>query len=82
MISFALKIAVVALHVFLGMGKTRTGNEQDTVLVWGVGGWVGAYAVQYAKCVSNLSNAVPSFGRFSWFGRLATLSTQQCLLVI
>ncbi|OCK76155.1 hypothetical protein K432DRAFT_419393 [Lepidopterella palustris CBS 459.81] len=60
LISFALKIAVVALHVFLGMGKTRTGNEQDTVLVWGVGGWVGAYAVQYAKCVGHAVHAAVS----------------------
>jgi NADPH:quinone reductase-like Zn-dependent oxidoreductase len=43
----------VALQLFLGMGKPNTGNADEKVLVWGAGGAVGTYAVQYAKSVSG-----------------------------
>jgi len=51
LLEFPLQTAVVALQVFLGMGKPSTGNVDEKVLVWGAGGAVGTYAVQYAKSV-------------------------------
>ncbi|ORY13420.1 oxidoreductase domain-containing protein [Clohesyomyces aquaticus] len=51
LIDFPLQTAVVALHLFLGMGKPGTGNSKEKVLIWGAGGAVGSYAVQYAKSV-------------------------------
>jgi len=35
------------------MGKPNTGNADEKVLVWGAGGAVGTYAVQYAKSVGH-----------------------------
>jgi NADPH:quinone reductase-like Zn-dependent oxidoreductase len=54
LIDFPLQTAVAALHLFLGMGKPGTGSAHEKVLVWGAGGAVGGYAVQYAKSVSLL----------------------------
>lgn len=34
------------------MGKPGTGREEEKILIWGAGGAVGSYAVQYAKSVS------------------------------
>ena len=48
---FPLQTAVAALHVFLGMGLPGSGNEKEKVLIWGAGGAVGSYAVQFAKQV-------------------------------
>ena len=51
---FPLQTAVAALHVYLGMevpgGRAATAQEEK-VLIWGAGGAVGGYAVQYAKSV-------------------------------
>jgi NADPH:quinone reductase-like Zn-dependent oxidoreductase len=52
LVDFPLQTAVAALHVFLGMGLPGSGKEKDKVLIWGAGGAVGSYAVQYAKSVS------------------------------
>jgi NADPH:quinone reductase-like Zn-dependent oxidoreductase len=52
LINFPLQTAVAALHVFLGMGVPGSGAEEEKVLIWGAGGAVGSYAVQYAKSVS------------------------------
>ncbi|KAI2480255.1 oxidoreductase domain containing protein [Pyrenophora tritici-repentis] len=51
LVDFPLQTAVAALHVFLGMGKPGSGNREEKVLIWGAGGAVGSYAVQYAKQV-------------------------------
>ncbi|KAF2864919.1 chaperonin 10-like protein [Massariosphaeria phaeospora] len=53
LIDFPLQTAVGALHLFLGMGKPGTGDAEEKVLVWGAGGAVGSYAVQYAKIVGH-----------------------------
>lgn len=53
LINFPLQTAVAALHVFLGMGVPGSGKEEEKVLIWGAGGAVGSYAVQYAKSVSG-----------------------------
>ena len=54
--NFPLQTAVAALHVFLGMSKSSsTPNPAlagEKVLIWGAGGAVGQYAVQYAAQVS------------------------------
>ncbi|KAL2046885.1 hypothetical protein N7G274_000903 [Stereocaulon virgatum] len=54
-LSFPLSTAVGALHVYGGMEKPGEGNsnahENEKVLIWGAGGAVGGYAVQYAKSV-------------------------------
>jgi NADPH:quinone reductase-like Zn-dependent oxidoreductase len=34
------------------MGVPGSGAEEEKVLIWGAGGAVGSYAVQYAKSVS------------------------------
>jgi NADPH:quinone reductase-like Zn-dependent oxidoreductase len=52
LIDFPLQTAVAALHVFLGMGVPGSGTVEEKVLIWGAGGAVGSYAVQYAKSVS------------------------------
>lgn len=52
LVDFPLQTAVAALHVFLGMGVPGSGKEEEKVLIWGAGGAVGSYAVQYAKSVS------------------------------
>ncbi|RAR09013.1 oxidoreductase domain containing protein [Stemphylium lycopersici] len=49
LVDFPLQTAVAALHVFLGMGKPGSGNEEEKALIWGAGGAVGSYATQYAK---------------------------------
>ena len=51
---FPLQTAVGALHVYLGMelpGKAPESVSNEKVLIWGAGGSVGGYAVQYAKSV-------------------------------
>lgn len=53
LVDFPLQTAVAALHVFLGMGTPGTGKEEERVLIWGAGGAVGSYAVQYAKQVGH-----------------------------
>lgn len=53
LIDFPLQTAVAALHVFLGMGKPGSGSNEEKVLIWGAGGAVGSYAVQFAKQVSG-----------------------------
>jgi NADPH:quinone reductase-like Zn-dependent oxidoreductase len=53
LVDFPLQTAVAALHVFLGMGVPGSGKEEEKVLIWGAGGAVGSYAVQYAKSVSR-----------------------------
>jgi len=53
LIDFPLQTAVAALHLFLGMGTPGSGDKAERVLIWGAGGAVGAYAVQYAKSVSR-----------------------------
>ncbi|KAF1844404.1 oxidoreductase domain-containing protein [Cucurbitaria berberidis CBS 394.84] len=53
LVDFPLQTAVAALHVFLGMGKLNSGKEDGKVLIWGAGGAVGSYAVQYAKQVGH-----------------------------
>ena len=53
LVDFPLQTAVAALHLFLGMGKPGTGSVDEKVLIWGAGGAVGSYAVQYAKSVSS-----------------------------
>jgi NADPH:quinone reductase-like Zn-dependent oxidoreductase len=57
LVSFPLQTAVAALHVFLGMGLPGSGSMDEKVLIWGAGGAVGSYAVQYAKSVSLITNA-------------------------
>jgi NADPH:quinone reductase-like Zn-dependent oxidoreductase len=45
---------VAALHVFLGMGlpgQRQATTPEQRVLIWGAGGAVGGYAVQYAQIV-------------------------------
>lgn len=54
MIDFPLQTAVAALHAFLGMGLPGSGKEDEKVLVWGAGGAVGSYAVQFAKQVCGI----------------------------
>lgn len=44
---------MAALHVFLGMGKPGTAQAEEKVLIWGAGGAVGTYAVQFSKQVSQ-----------------------------
>lgn len=56
LVDFPLQTAVAALHVFLGMGKPGSGNEEEKALIWGAGGAVGSYATQYAKQVSRHVN--------------------------
>lgn len=51
LINFPLQTAVAALHLYLGAGTPGTGSAEDKVLIWGAGGAVGSYAVQYAKSV-------------------------------
>jgi NADPH:quinone reductase-like Zn-dependent oxidoreductase len=49
---FPLQTAVAALHMYLGMelpGERPADAPAQKVLVWGAGGAVGGYAVQYAK---------------------------------
>lgn len=51
---FPLQTAVGALHVYLGMelpGKAPASVSEEKVLIWGAGGSVGGYAVQFAKSV-------------------------------
>ncbi|KAI9862470.1 MAG: hypothetical protein M1813_004321 [Trichoglossum hirsutum] len=50
---FALQTAVAALHLYLGMEKPgeALAKKGERVLIWGAGGSVGGYAVQYAKSV-------------------------------
>jgi NADPH:quinone reductase-like Zn-dependent oxidoreductase len=51
---FPLQTAVGALHVYLGMelpGQAPASVKYEKVLIWGAGGSVGGYAVQYAKQV-------------------------------
>ena len=55
LINFPLQTAVAALHVFLGMELPGSGNEEEKVLIWGAGGAVGSYAVQFAKQVKKPS---------------------------
>ena len=52
LVDFPLQTAVAALHVFLGMGLSGSGGEEEKALIWGADGAVGSYAVQYAKSVS------------------------------
>ena len=59
LIDFPLQTAVAALHVFLGMGKPNSSKEDGKVLIWGAGGAVGSYAVQFAKQV-NPSHSIPT----------------------
>ncbi|EUC44401.1 hypothetical protein COCMIDRAFT_37760 [Bipolaris oryzae ATCC 44560] len=49
LVDFPLQTAAAALHVFLGMGKPGSGAKDGKVLIWGAGGAVGSYAVQFAK---------------------------------
>ncbi|KAF3039358.1 hypothetical protein E8E12_005991 [Didymella heteroderae] len=58
--SFPLQTAVAALHVFLGMGKPSTGSKKEKILIWGAGGAVGQYAVQYAASVGHTVIATAS----------------------
>ncbi|KAF2622462.1 oxidoreductase domain-containing protein [Macroventuria anomochaeta] len=59
--SFPLQTAVAALHVFLGMSappltssvSPSPGLKDEKVLIWGAGGAVGQYAVQYAASVGH-----------------------------
>ncbi|KAF2828204.1 GroES-like protein [Ophiobolus disseminans] len=51
LVDFPLQTAVAALHVFLGMEVPGSGEKKEKVLIWGAGGAVGSYAVQYAKHV-------------------------------
>jgi NADPH:quinone reductase-like Zn-dependent oxidoreductase len=53
LVDFPLQTAVAALHVFLGMEVPVSGESDGKVLIWGAGGAVGSYAVQYAKSVSR-----------------------------
>jgi len=50
---FPLQTAVGAFDVYLGMPRPgqRTSAKEERVLIWGAGGGVGGYAVQYAKSV-------------------------------
>lgn len=52
LVDFPMQTAVAALHLYLGMEKPGKGADDEKVLVWGAGGAVGSYAVQYAKSVS------------------------------
>lgn len=60
LVDFPLQTAVAALHVFLGMGKPGSGTPEEKILVWGAGGAVGSYAVQFAKQVSRRSQSYHS----------------------
>ncbi|KAF2683556.1 oxidoreductase domain-containing protein [Lentithecium fluviatile CBS 122367] len=60
LINFPLQTAVAALHLFLGMATPGSGNSEERVLVWGAGGAVGSYAVQYAKSVGHTVVATAS----------------------
>ncbi|KAL5388164.1 hypothetical protein DPSP01_003153 [Paraphaeosphaeria sporulosa] len=53
LVDFPLQTAVAALNLYLGMEKPGKGTEDEKVLVWGAGGAVGSYAVQYAKSVGH-----------------------------
>lgn len=55
--NFPLQTAVAALHLYLGMEKPGKGKSEEKVLVWGAGGAVGSYAVQYAKSVSTTAGS-------------------------
>lgn len=60
--SFPLQTAVAAMHVFLGM-TTPSPNlslQEEKVLIWGAGGAVGQYAVQYAASVGHTVIATAS----------------------
>jgi len=60
---FPLQTAVGALRVYLGMellGERAQDAPEEKVLIWGAGGAVGGYAVQYAKSVGYT-------GQFTWF---------------
>jgi NADPH:quinone reductase-like Zn-dependent oxidoreductase len=49
---FPLQTAVGALRVYLGMeipGQRAQDAPEEKALIWGAGGAVGGYAVQYAK---------------------------------
>jgi NADPH:quinone reductase-like Zn-dependent oxidoreductase len=51
---FPLQTAVGALHVYMGMELPSTAPAsvaKEKVLIWGAGGSVGGYAVQFAKSV-------------------------------
>lgn len=51
--NFPLQTAVGALQLSLGMERPGQGSFEEKVLIWGAGGAVGSYAVQYAHSVST-----------------------------
>ena len=53
LVDFPMQTAVAVLHVFLGMGLPGTVTKEEKVLIWGAGGAVGSYAVQFAKQVTE-----------------------------
>ena len=53
LVNFPLQTAVAALHLYLGMETPGKEESEEKVLIWGAGGAVGSYAVQYAKSVST-----------------------------
>jgi hypothetical protein len=57
------------------MGKPGTGSEEEKVLIWGAGGAVGSYAVQYAKSVSRCHELIPHLIR-NVFLTVTRLGTQ------
>ncbi|KAJ4288476.1 hypothetical protein N0V90_011712 [Kalmusia sp. IMI 367209] len=53
LVNFPLQTAVAALHLYLGMERPGKGKSEEKVVIWGAGGAVGSYAVQYAKSVGH-----------------------------
>jgi len=76
---FPLQTAVGALHVYLGMllpGQAPASAADEKVLIWGAGGSVGGYAVQFAKSVGYTVIATASPRGFA---HLKSLGASQVL---
>ena len=87
---FPLQTAVGALRVYLGMelpGERAQDAPEEKVLIWGAGGAVGGYAVQYAKSVGYtglstssmyVSELISASDRNSFSSRLRAFEEDWC----